>query len=130
MGGRGSLGGGVGISEKAFAALGAMGFNRWQKNGMDRLYISPWKAGLNSTSNRKGGIEHAWVGDYSISNSGARRLMAHKYYIDVKTKTINMPGTKSYGQVVGNESSLISDYMFNMAKKHIRGLKQSDTERR
>lgn len=68
--------------------LTAMGFNRWQKNGMDRMYINASTLGLECTYYKTGNISSAKFQGYSISNSEASRMKFAKTYIDLVKKTI------------------------------------------
>ena len=64
--------------------LTRMGFNRWQKNGMDRMYINASTLGLEWT----GSISYATFQGYEISHSEAGRMKFAKTYIDLVKKTI------------------------------------------
>lgn len=68
--------------------LEAMGFKRWTKAGMDRLYINASALGLNCTYYKTGNVSNAWFDGYEISNCEARRMKASKTYIDVKTEKV------------------------------------------
>lgn len=68
--------------------LTRMGFNRWQKNGMDRMYINATTMGLTCTYYKTGNIHSATFQGYSVSNSEARGLKAAKTYIDLHRKQI------------------------------------------
>lgn len=68
--------------------LTKMGFNRWTKNGMDRMYINATTLGLICTYRKSGSISCAeFRGEY-ISNSEGYRLKAAKTYIDLNHKRI------------------------------------------
>lgn len=51
--------------------------NRWQKNGMDRIYINdlPTLYGLRVERYNTGNICAAWLNGESISNNSARQLV-------------------------------------------------------
>lgn len=68
---------------KSVEELTAMGFNRWQKNGMDRMYINASALGLNCSYYKTGNISSATLNGTDISNCEARRLKAAKTYIDM-----------------------------------------------
>jgi len=68
--------------------LTALGFKRWQKNGMDRLYINATALGLNCTHYKTGNISSAEFQGESISNSHARQMLDAKTYIDVKLEKV------------------------------------------
>lgn len=68
--------------------LEAMGFKRWTKGGMDRLYINASALGLNCSYYKTGNVSNAWFDGYEISNCEARRMKASKTYIDVKTEKV------------------------------------------
>ena len=55
----------------------AIGGNRWQKNGMDRVYFNDWAelAGLEVTRYNTGNISSASYQDRGISNSQAYKLL-------------------------------------------------------
>ena len=63
--------------------LTAMGFKRWQKNGMDRMYINASTLGLRCEYYKTGNVRNATFGEYSISNCEARRIQGAKTYIDL-----------------------------------------------
>ena len=64
------------------------GFNRWQKNGMDRMYVNASTLGLNCAYYKSGNISDADFRGESISNSEARKLKGSKTYIDLMHGTI------------------------------------------
>ena len=68
--------------------LTALGFNRWQKNGMDRMYINASALGLDCCYFKTGNISDATFRGKSISNNEARSLKAAKTYIDLKNSMI------------------------------------------
>ena len=68
--------------------LTALGFNRWTKNAMDRLYINARDLGLTCTYYKTGNISAAEFRGESISNSHAGRMKAAKTYIDLVNDTI------------------------------------------
>lgn len=76
------------MPEERIEELKKLGFNRWQKNGMDRLYISAGALGLTCTYYNTGNISRAVFGGDEISNSLARKLKAAKTYIDLANKKI------------------------------------------
>lgn len=68
--------------------LEKLGFKRWTKNGMDRMYINARELGLTCTYYKTGNISSAMFGDEDISNSEGYRLKAAKTYIDLKQARI------------------------------------------
>lgn len=70
------------------AELEALGFKRWQKNGMDRLYINATTLGLRYERYRTGNVRCAWFNGLDISNSECRRMLDAKTYIDVKLEKV------------------------------------------
>lgn len=68
--------------------LEAKGFKRWQKNGMDRMYINASRLGLVCTYYKTGNIRSAEFAGESISNSKAGRIAASKTYIDLIHKKL------------------------------------------
>lgn len=68
--------------------LEAMGFKRWQKNGMDRMYINASVLGLTCTYYKTGNIQSAVFNGIDISNSEAYRIKNTKTYIDLNKKCI------------------------------------------
>ena len=73
---------------KTIIELESMGFNRWQKNGMDRMYINASTLGLVCSYYKTGNISDAQFRGVSISNSEARGLKAAKTYIDLNKNLI------------------------------------------
>ena len=70
------------------ADLERMGFRRWQKNGMDRMYINASTLGLICSYHKSGTISYAEFGGEYVSNSEARRMSGAKTYIDLIHKCI------------------------------------------
>ena len=70
------------------ADLESKGFKRWQKNGMDRMYINASALGLTCTYYKTGSIHSAEFNGNSISNSEGYRLKAAKTYIDLNENKI------------------------------------------
>lgn len=68
--------------------LAKMGFNRWQKNGMDRMYINAGTLGLVCTYRRSGSISNAEFRGETISHSQAYKMKAAKTYIDLVHKCL------------------------------------------
>jgi hypothetical protein len=68
--------------------LTKMGFNRWTKNGMDRMYINASVLGLICTYRKSGSISCAEFRGEGISNSEGYRLKAAKTYIDLNQNRI------------------------------------------
>lgn len=68
--------------------LEKLGFKRWQKGTMDRLYINASMLGLNYGRYNTGNIKWAEFQGNSISNCQARRMLSAKTYIDVKTERV------------------------------------------
>jgi hypothetical protein len=68
--------------------LEGKGFNRWQKNDLDRLYINAANLGLVCQYYKTGNVRDAWFGGASISNCEARRMKMAKTFVDVKTGTV------------------------------------------
>jgi hypothetical protein len=68
--------------------LTALGFSRWQKAGMDRMYINAGALGLICTYYKTGNISGAEFRGEHISNSEAYRMKAAKTYIDLKLRRI------------------------------------------
>ena len=68
--------------------LEAKGFKRWQKNGMDRMYINASALGLICTYYKTGNISNAEFRGNWISNSEGYRLKGAKTYIDLNNKRI------------------------------------------
>jgi hypothetical protein len=74
--------------------LEKMGFNRWQKNGMDRMYINSSALGLTCAYYKTGNISDAEFRGTWISNSEARKLKEAKTYIDLKKNLIVSDSTR------------------------------------
>ena len=65
--------------------LEALGFNRWQKAGYDRLYINAKALGMVVTYRRTGSISSSYFNGESISHAEASRMLWAKTFIDVRT---------------------------------------------
>ncbi len=69
--------------------LTKVGFKRWTKNGMDRMYINANRLGLEVEYYKTGNVAHAeWEGE-KISNCAARRIMNNKTYFDLADNTLH-----------------------------------------
>lgn len=68
--------------------LEAMGFNRWTKGNMDRLYINSDKLGFVCDFYKSGHICSASLDGEKISNNRAFGYYKAKTYIDVKSEKI------------------------------------------
>lgn len=73
------------MTQEQIKALEGKGFSRWQKAGMDRLYINATQLGLNCEYYKTGNVKNAEFRGVQISNSEANRMRAAKTYIDVNT---------------------------------------------
>jgi hypothetical protein len=67
----------------------AIGGNRWQRNGMDRVYFNNWAelAGIETTRYNTGNISTASYQGYGVSNSQAYKLLGSidKVWFDAET---------------------------------------------
>lgn len=77
------------ITEERIAELTKMGFNRWTKGNLDRLYINASQLGLVCDYYNTGNVKYAEFQGCSISNCEARRMKAAKTFIDVKTGKVH-----------------------------------------
>lgn len=68
--------------------LEKMGFKRWQKNGMDRMYINASALGLTCIYYKTGNVKSAVFNGAEISNSEANRMKYAKTYIDLVKKCL------------------------------------------
>lgn len=68
--------------------LTKLGFNRWTKGTMDRLYINAYTLGLEVTRYRTGNISGAKFDGEEISHAEGYRMLAAKTYIDIKTGNV------------------------------------------
>lgn len=73
------------MTDERIKELEELGFTRWQKGGMDRLYINANVLGLVVHYRKTGSICDAWFNGESISHAEGYRMKAAKTYIDVKT---------------------------------------------
>ena len=64
--------------------LEKMGFSRWTKGNMDRMYINASKLGLHLDHYKTGNVSAAEILGYRVSNAEGRRIYASKTYIDLK----------------------------------------------
>ena len=70
------------------ADLEALGFKRWTKNSMDRLYIDARNLGLVCHYYKTGNVSGAWFDGEEVSNSEGRRMLSAKTFIDIKTEKV------------------------------------------
>ena len=70
--------------ERLVAKMEAVGFKRWTKNGMDRMYINASRLGLETRTYKSGCISYAaWKGE-EISHRRGGALSSAKTYYDLK----------------------------------------------
>jgi hypothetical protein len=73
------------LTAEIIAKYEAAGFKRWTKGNMDRLYINASNLGLEVTYYNTGNVRNAtWQGE-RVSNADGRRLLATKFWVDIKT---------------------------------------------
>lgn len=73
------------MNESVIEKLIDLGFKRWTKGNLDRLYVNAAQLGLVCEYYNTGNIRSAEFCGESISNCHARRLKAAKTFIDIKT---------------------------------------------
>lgn len=76
------------LTEEQITKLEEKGFKRWQKPGIDRLYINATTLGLECDYYKTGNIKYAEFCGEQISNSRARDYKAAKTYINVENGRI------------------------------------------
>ena len=76
-------------TKKTIEELEELGFKRWTKGNMDRMYIDARNLGLEVDYYKTGNVCAATFDGYRISNCEARRLLAAKTYIDLKTGKVH-----------------------------------------
>lgn len=70
--------------------LERLGFKRWKKNGMDRMYADAEVLGLYCEYYNTGNISYAEFNGEKISNTQAREIKSAKTYIDlIKHKLVS-----------------------------------------
>lgn len=75
--------------EEKIEKLEAAGAKRWQKNGLDRLYINAGVLGYEWTTYKTGCVSHAEFNGFVISHSEMNRVLSAKTYIDAKTMKVH-----------------------------------------
>lgn len=78
------------ITDTQIEKLESKGFNRWQKNNMDRLYINVESLGLEIESYNSGNIRSAYWQGQKVSNSNGRRLISSKVWLNVETGELHV----------------------------------------
>lgn len=78
------------LSSDIVKNLEAMGYRRWKKDGLDRLYITPEYFGLKTGKTRHGNHFYSRLADMKIDNTDARIIKKGKYFIDVNTGYIGI----------------------------------------
>ena len=81
--------------------LEAMGFRRWQKGNMDRLYLNYENAGVEIGFYKTGNVSWVHIDGDSVSNAEGRRIMASKTYIDVNTGILHSDNFYMFNQACG-----------------------------
>lgn len=89
------------------AQLEMLGFNRWQKNGMDRMYINCESLGVDITYYNSGNICSAYLDGESISNSEAREYKFQKVYYDMEDGRVYRNKHSYQGREMGNRARLL-----------------------
>lgn len=79
--------------------LEGMGFKRWQKNGMDRLYINYASVGIEINHYNTGNICYCAIDGDRVSNSEGRRIADSKTWIDVNTGILHSNNFYMFNQV-------------------------------
>jgi hypothetical protein len=74
--------------EQVVERLAGLGFKRWQKGNMDRMYVNATRLGLKCSYHRSGSIDEAMFSGEYISNRYASKLMSAKTYLDLDTMEI------------------------------------------
>ena len=74
--------------ENMIMKMEQVGFKRWTKGNMDRMYISPWQLGLECEYYKTGNIRYAEFKGEKISNCHAREIRNTKTYYDLKTQKV------------------------------------------
>lgn len=77
------------MTEERISELTTLGFKRWTKGNMDRLYINASTLGLECDYYNTGNIHYATFRGKSISNNMARGMKFAKTYIDIKTGIVH-----------------------------------------
>ena len=93
------------ITEEKITELEKMGFKRWQKNGMDRMYVNATTLGLIYNTYKTGNISSAQFDGVHISNSEARRMLDAKTYIDL-VKGLIVSGNATLANAAADLSGL------------------------
>ena len=81
------------MTEERIAELEKMGFKRWTKGNMDRLYINAAQLGLVCEYYKTGNVRYAEFQGNGISNCEARRMKAAKTFVDIKTGKVYSDST-------------------------------------
>lgn len=76
------------LTQEQIDKLTEVGFKRWQKGNLDRLYINATQLGLVCTYYNTGNISSAELNGERLSNSEGRRMKNAKTFIDVKTGSL------------------------------------------
>lgn len=77
------------MTDKMIEKLEKLGFNRWTKGNMDRMYINAGELGLKTTKYNTGNLRSAIFNGEEISNYKANKLLAAKTYIDLATGEVH-----------------------------------------
>ena len=73
------------MTDEMIAKYEEMGFKRWTKGEMDRLYINAKELGLECQYYKTGNVCYAEFKGEKISNTRATEMLAAKTYIDIKS---------------------------------------------
>lgn len=93
------------ITEEKITELEEKGFKRWQKNGMDRMYINATTLGLTYTTYKTGNISSSEFNGVGISHAEAGRMLGAKTYIDL-VKGLIVSGNATLANAAADLSGL------------------------
>lgn len=77
------------MTEENIKELERLGFKRWTKGNMDRMYVNASTLGLECEYYKTGNISSATFCGERVSNCQARSMKAAKTYVDVSNGSIH-----------------------------------------
>jgi hypothetical protein len=71
--------------EEMIQRLEGLGFKRWTKGNMDRMYVNATMLGFTYDTNRYGKLQRSYFNGEEVGNCEGRKYLAAKTYLDLNT---------------------------------------------
>lgn len=102
------------LTQEQIDKLTEVGFKRWQKGNLDRLYINATQLGLVCTYYNTGNISSAELNGERLSNSQGYKMKNAKTFMDVKTGSLH------------SDSDVLKELAFDLVMKTLEAYREDD----